>query len=542
MKNFKFLLPILALLLFSCDQYLDVNTSPNSLLLEQVGPDKLLPAAQVSSFRNQSITMNQLGNVFMNSWAGNVATFTGGFAREFQLTVDNSFYSGIFDQTYLTVNNFQTIINKPNGDHINDNYVAAAKICKAHYMQYLVDLYGDIPYTNAFLGIENTTPTYNDDQFVYRKLLTELDEARALITAANANAADISSYDVMMNGDMNKWYQFANTLELRYLIRMSNSTGAVAAYRDARLTALSGANFLTTDVTINPGYSSATDEQMNPFNGNFSYTAAGTATQNWQFVAMTGHAYKFMKNNAASNNTPIVAGSAINYPGVADPRVSRIYRSSTRAVTQGSNTVDVPVAGGTPGRNGYGIFNPYLTKPEPVALVSDILAMSENSGFVMTASEAYFLQAEAAVRYPSLFSAAQANWQSGVNASFLRLGVPSTSTPTAYTTAIATKPGIGWTASTTDDLKISAIMTQKWISLIGVHGIESFIDYNRTGYPITPLATTATETRKPRRLIYPVSEYVANSANVPNITPAQIFATTDASHPFWMLGNPTLGN
>ena len=74
------------------------------------------------------------------------------------------------------------------------------------------------------------------------------------------------------------------------------------------------------------------------------------------------------------------------------------------------------------------------------------------------------------------------------------------------------------------------------------NGLESFIDYNRTGYPLTPLATSALQVRKPRRLMYPVSEYVANSANVPNITQDQIFAATDPSHPFWMLGDPALGN
>ena len=85
-------------------------------------------------------------------------------------------------------------------------------------------------------------------------------------------------------------------------------------------------------------------------------------------------------------------------------------------------------------------------------------------------------------------------------------------------------------------------MYQKWVALLGLHGIESFIEYNRTGYPATPLALTALEVRKPRRLIYPVSEYIANSANVPNISRASIFATTDPTHPFWMLGNPPLGN
>lgn len=549
MKKIKLFLPFLALVLFSCDNYLDVNDNPNSLLFEQVAPNKLLPAAQVTTFRAQAINMNQLGNVFMNSWAGNVASFTGGYANEFQLNIENSFYAAIFQNIYLNTKNFQEIINYPNPDHSKDYYIAAAKICKAHYMQYLVDLYGDVPYSEAFKDVNNPTPKYDDDQYVYRQLIAELDSATQLIIDADAHAEEITSYDVMMQGDMTKWAQFANTVKLRMLLRMSNNTGAVAAYRDQQLQDLANSvsvnnfGFLTTDVTINPGYSSDTNEQENPFFGSYAYDAAGAATQNWTFVAMSGHAYKFLRNFPASNGTEVVTGSGTRYPGVADPRASRIFRGTLKGVTQGSTTVDVP-SSGTPARNGYGIFNPYVTQPEPVVYVDDLLKMASNDGFVMTASEAYFIQAEAAVRYAAWFPSidAQTSFESGISASFDRLGVTLTN-PTAYATyigAISGKSGLGWPASATPNSQIQAIMTQKWIALMGVHGIESFIDYNRTGYPVTPLALTATQTRKPRRLIYPTSEYVANSANVPNITPAEIFATTNPSHPFWMLGDPAM--
>lgn len=552
MKKIKLILPVLALALFSCDNYLDVNDSPNSLLFDQVAPNKLLPAAQVTTFRAQAINMNQLGNVFMNSWAGNVASFTGGYANEYQLNIENSFYAAIFQNIYLNTKNFQEIINYPNDDHSKDNYVAAAKICKAHYMQYLVDLYGDIPYSQAFLDVSNTSPKYDDDQFVYRQLINELDSATQLIMDADAHAEDITTFDVMMHGDMAKWAQFANTIKLRMLLRMSNNTGAVATYRDQQLQDLANSasvathGFLTSDVTVNPGYNKSTTEQMNPFNSTFAYDAAGAATQNWTFVAMSGHAFKYLRNNAASNGTEVVTGSGVVYPGVADPRAGRLFRGTLKGVTQGSTTVDVPTSGGTPARNGYGIFNPYITQPEPIVYVDDLLNLAANDGFVMTASEAHFLQAEAAVRYGSIFTSfnAQTSFDAGITASFDRLGV-TTLAPTAegtYKTAISTKAGLGWPASTTQDLKIRAIMTQKWIALMSVHAIESFIDYNRTGYPVTPLALTATQARKPRRLIYPTSEYVANSGNVPNITPANIFANTDPSHPFWMLGDPALGN
>ena len=545
MRKIKFLFPVLFLGLFACDNYLDVNQNPSRLPFSDIGPEKLLPAAQVSSYAVQNVTMNQLGNVFMNSWGANVQQYTGGWAREYQLLVDNSFYSNIFENLYLNVNNFQKIIEAPNPNGQNDYFVAVAKIMKAHYMQYLVDLYGDVPYTEAFKGVENITPAYNDDQFVYRQLLNELDDARDIILNSTT-ADDISQYDVMLAGNMQDWFNFANTIELRYLVRMSNSTGAVAAYRDQRandLVNVYGGTFITSDVSINPGYSLNNDAQTNPFFLNFLASAAGTATQNYSFIAPTAHYYKALSTYAAyptaAPSTEIISGSGVNYPNVNDPRRLRIFRNGAsqsvfRGVTQGSTVVDMYPPGqvpGIPGRIGLGLYNPYNQ-----TAASSVLDFAVNDGYVMLLAEAEFLQAEAALRWPALFSNDQGHFLNGIAASCAFHSVPSA----AYIAAINTKVKFGWTGSFDD--KLHAIMYQKWIALMGVHGIESFIEYNRTGYPLTPLATSATQTRKPRRLVYPLTEYVANTQNVPMVTPSQVFATTDPSHPFWMLGDPALGN
>jgi hypothetical protein len=71
-------------------------------------------------------------------------------------------------------------------------------------------------------------------------------------------------------------------------------------------------------------------------------------------------------------------------------------------------------------------------------------------------------------------------------------------------------------------------MTQKWIALMSVNAHESWIDYVRTGFPVVPMALTNT-VGKPKRLMYPTSEYVGNTDNVPN----QTAATPFVSGPFW---------
>lgn len=540
MKRIKILLPILALALFSCDQYLDVNEDPNRVLFTQASPAKLLPGAQVSAYRVQATQMNQLGNVFMNSWTRNVQSFGNGFDRELQLQIDNGFYTPIWDGLYRELMNFEAIIKYPNPGGKYDYYIAAAKICKAHYMQHIVDLYGDAPYSEAWQGNANTTPAYDDDYSIYQALIAELEDARSLILNADpAIAEDITDVDVMLHGDYARWTEFANSLELRFLVRMSNVTGAKATYRDAKLADIAAGPFLSDNVTVNPGFNQSKDQQ-NPEFGFFEYDSAGNLLQNRTFITMTGHAYKSLQSYASTNwaafgfNYEIVPGSGVNYPNVTDPRSARLFTAAPsnprRAVTQGSSTVDVGPSTATypglPCRVGLlGNFDPYGVHTG--ATIDEYAAID---GHVMTYSESCFLLAEAAVRWPALFSGAQGWFDAGVADNFAYRNAVVGS----YLTTINTIPNFGLAASTTLAQQLHAILYQKWIATMGVtNAIQSYIDYTRTGYPLTPLSTNAVQSHKPYRLIYPVSEYVANSSNVPAMTTSDVF-TINAKSPFWL--------
>jgi hypothetical protein len=73
---------------------------------------------------------------------------------------------------------------------------------KAHYMQYIVDLYGDAPYFEAFKRQQNTTPALYD-AVIYKELVKEL-EARALIAGATSTTegvtTDIVLVEIWLNG------------------------------------------------------------------------------------------------------------------------------------------------------------------------------------------------------------------------------------------------------------------------------------------------------------------------------------------------------
>ena len=552
MKKLKILLLLFIITVSSCDDYLDINTDPNRLNIAQVGADKLLPAAQLRAFRNQSTIMNQLGNVFMNSWYANTQQYTGGYSFETQLIVDNVFYVGGFEQIFVAVSNLERIINLPNADHKNDNYIIAAKILKAYYLQTVVDLYGDIPYTQAFKGLELTAPKYDDDFEVYKKLISELDEARSLISVANADAINMGANDIMLAGNMPEWEKFANTLELRMLMRISKcTTASVVTYRDSRLPALAASNnFLTQNLTIQPGFSNTSDDQQNPFYGFAVADSAGSTVQNYSFIAPTAHFYKalspYSQYPTANTNSQIVTTSTVAYPNVNDPRKLKLFRKGRRqpylrAISQGSTNIDMFQPGQfayIPGRIGIGSLNPYSEIPGVPFVDSgtgaddEIIGAGQSvKGYVITLAEIKFLLAEASLYNAGLFPNGVADFAAGVNENMAYLSVPTTDAAT-YLTAINTKPNFGWTGTSNE--KLHAVMYQKWIATMNVNAIQSFIDYNKTGFPLTPLSVNATQTRKPRRLVYPQSEYISNSSNVPAVGNSDVFsATPNSTSPFW---------
>ncbi|WP_265129488.1 SusD/RagB family nutrient-binding outer membrane lipoprotein [Chryseobacterium oranimense] len=536
MNKFKYIISslIVTASLVSCDKYLDINENPNDIHAENITPELIFPGAVAQSYRIQGTDMMEFGNLMMNSWAGDVYHYGGLYSNEFSLSAVNSqFYDSIWNEIYKNVNNFVAIENYPNVNHKQDNYVAMAKIMKAYYMQYIVDLYGDAPYTEAFKGQDNLAPKYDNDSDIYKSLISTLDDAVAIINLADANAAAPGSKDIVFAGDMMKWKAFAQTVKLRYLLRMSKVTGDLATYRNAQLSALSassnmGQNLIATDVLENPGYVSSTNDKQNPFFRNYYYDSAGNEVTNHIVVTSSEHMAIALNGNNLNNPTPEYQ----KFNGTVDPRRFRLFTSVTyNSVPQ----VKGVRQGATSGQPGAPTDNQVVSKLGNGNVVGgatsgSLLALgSARSGVLMSLAEGKLLLAEASLKYPALFTGGQAAFNAAITASGAWLGANATQM-SAYVANIAAKPGLGWTG--TDAQKMEAIMTQKWIALTNVNPTEMYIEYNRTELPYNPVAVNAVKTRRPYRLVYPNSEYATNSANVPNIGSDVVFSKNQYT-PFW---------
>lgn len=475
------ILLIIAAGLSSCDGFLDVNDDVNNPTGDNVTPDLILPAAQNGTYNSLIQNQHRLGTIMMNQWAGDVTNFTGGNDAEYHYNISNTFYDQVWTKMYLVTDKFQAIINKNTPEYTN--YTAIALILKSHNMQYMVDLYGNVPYSDAFQRGENYQPKYDDAKSIYMGLYDALDQAINMIDNAGSTAINPGAADVMLGGDMDMWKKLANTLKLKLLVRASSSTdSSIQAFVNAKYPQLAGVSFLGAgeNVTINPGYAVDTGKQ-NPFWNQYGFQTNGDRTRNNQFYVGSEYFIDYL-----------IASS--------DSRISKFFNfasgTSYQGIEQGADDPDVPSLG--------------------LSFIGDgLLRTGTQDGWFFTSSESLLLQAEAALN-GKITGSAQQLFEDGITESFNLLDLSSDAA--AYVTSIGA-------------VDLEKIITQKWVGLHAVDGAEILIEHNRTGFPNPPLPLLTNDAHRPYRLMYPQSEFVGNSANVINIPRAQIFVPSL----FWQL-------
>lgn len=505
-----FLSTLAAFTLFSCDDYLGVNEDQsNRPDFNAIAPDQMLAGALVGYGNHQNVTLNDFGNRMSYFWGLNTGFTSTDPAYDYNF--DSSSYNNLFNNSYLIADNFQDIIDKeahfPNFEY----HVGIAKIFKVMCMDYVTAIYGDVPYSQA-LNDNISYPAYDDDKTIIPALFAEIDDARDLLNTANANVHALGSEDVVFHGDIAKWNQLLNTVELKLALRLSKTTDpALVTLRNNRFAGLNAnPDFITEDVAYNPGFNLAVG-QRNPVFTQWGLDAALAAFTS-QNRAMAAGDFAARLVNGTMNDANITTG-------LVDPRRSRIF-----TLVGGSAVGNVQ--GNFP-LTEISRFGSYYTGRTGANADDANNNASIRDAYIMQVAEAKFLEAEA-IQRGFLTGSAQAKFYEGINASFAfyskswgSLAI-SALNPATYIAAIEAKNGLGWTGSTD---KISAIMTQKYLALGNWHGMELYLDHLRTGYPVLPLPVSVIgRTHRPLRLVYPSREYSTNSANVPAVTLDECFS------------------
>ena len=136
-------------------------------------------------------------------------------------TVDNNEMGRIWTSFYpKAIKNLTDAIHRSAEDGNMKNINAILRIYRVYMMSVITDIYGDAPYSEAGLGYlkEIYNPKYDTQEDIYNDFFTELKDAASALDAAN----DRITGDVIYNGDVAKWIKLANSLRLRYAMRISD--------------------------------------------------------------------------------------------------------------------------------------------------------------------------------------------------------------------------------------------------------------------------------------------------------------------------------
>lgn len=321
-KIAKFFGVVLLIVASSCT--LDNDTVNPSTLTPSSGDDELiLTGAQLnfaSFFSSASGNTDQL--VRMNA-------MTGGYRYPTAITASSA--NGLWSLAYqgVLINTKSAIaLAQAKGKTTN---VAIGKILEAYTYLTLVDIFNDVPRTDALKGIDQFSPKVDLATDVYTAAITLLTEARTELakTGAAVGINNITSNDLFYGGSRTNWTALANTLELKAWLNIRTLPARVAE-ADTKITALLASNIINEEsenFVFKYGTSTVPDSRhpaYNQFYGNTAGTAGGYIGN------------YFLKE-------------AYNGLGVEDPRWRYYFYRQVGSINPSAAGFDVKALGCTPG-------------------------------------------------------------------------------------------------------------------------------------------------------------------------------------------------
>lgn len=479
----------------------NINSNPDSITDASVTPAVLLPGALHNTSRIVATDWSFL-NAWMGYWArsGSYQSLT----EEETYRFTNDFQVQIWNDLYSNSNNYNLMATKANAAGAGF-YEAIGRIMKAHNFGILVDVYGNVPYFDAFKGTAVSTPKYDKGLDIYKDLFKELDASIALLKTPTAietpKNPDIAAADLVYGGNATSWIRFANTLRLRLLMHLHNgmATTQVAPGIDvaAEMAKITSDGYMGAGQSahLNPGFSGT---KPNPYYRAYVQNEAGTQTGDvWRAGKYAINYYKYN----------------------GDPRINRFYVSPN-----GTTAGQTGITFGTPAGQGVPIGSDLSTVRGPGLIPNG----AASRAWILTSVESMFLQAEARQRGLITTGSASIMLTAAIRESFVWLGL-TTADADNYISANAGYADVDYNAPSIVPGQpgggIFTILSQKWFALNAIAVYEVWSDYRRTDYvlglavgydagPPISVDPNNTSTKIPRRLLYPQNEYNYNAANV----------------------------
>jgi hypothetical protein len=468
-KIFFFMFIILQL--SSCDDFVDVNSSPNNP--QEVNSQSLLIVGEVGAAFANANELNRFALTTMQynaGLAGNPLAYDRyGFV---QSTFDNQWNFELYQGALITLEDLIRVGAREE----SYAYVGIAKILKAYTFAMVTDIWGDVPYSQALKGTTYPMPRLDTQQDIYKGNATL--GIQSLFDLVREGISDLdkpskkmpASDDRIYNGNISNWKRFANTLLLKLAIQISEVEPVLA--RSVINEVITGNNYIT----------------ENAQDGNLRFskeTGAQSPVHQWTNVSL-------FQNEMMMSSRFLDRLVALN-----DPRLDKFFTkpSGTFVARDNGSAATAPAVAVRSKLNSY------------------VTGDGEGPVRLITNFQRAFILAEAALVLGTPGSAQDLH-QEGIRAS-MRLAGLTDADIDAY---FANNPTVVQLSGSIDQQR-EQILTQKYIAWTG-NGLEAWNDWRRTGYPRLNVSQNAggIDGQIPVRLGYSPTE-LARNANFPNPGP-----------------------
>lgn len=403
----------------------------------------------------------------------------------------------------------------------------------------ITDLWGDAPYTEALKGTQGKwEPAFDSQEIIYRGIIDELQRAAAIF-ATGDNGGYLTGYDTYYGGDTQKWHKFANSLLLRYYLRISDKLPEIA--RQGIESVYSSGIYIkqpSEDATISFVGSAASNQW--PYLYHLDEAGASSfrrkkpaqtlidqfrstndprlsvwfAPVHVQWIADPGLPVAtepfIRKNGAILNGVTSLEDRTLKAEIQEGARFTRhfnpvLYAAENNGAVLDTNLyVGIPVGIRLPDYHNGNPTPGQVVENQHVSQLSDVYRYANKpsvlKGRIIHSAETAFILAETALKGWNTGSAEE-HYNNAIQLSLETWDVAG-----QYNSFINT-PGVKYNGT------LEQIITQKWIASWSA-STESWMDYRRTGFPQLKAGPASPQPALPVRFIYGEAEAARNRENI----------------------------
>ncbi len=431
------LISLTGFILSSCtEEFEEINTNPNNPVTTDIN---YIFNYVVKEGAGEYGIVTNYNYTYVQRWIMQTAAVWGNSTMPPYTLFDQYRIQNLWEYYYsnLLMNNEVLIRMTDNVQDVNRHQVA--RIWKIFNFHRVTDLWGDVPYSEAWKLLEeyteeNIKPSYDTQESIYEDILNVLGDAASGIDKTRG----FYTNDMIYDGDLDLWIKFANSLRLRLAVRSGNQQVISEIITEDNLISSNDEaatfRYIESQDWWNPYYEVNIDSK-NPTNPELT----GTTTPKISELMM--RQLKETEDPRLTVYAQTVETDNTTYRGV--PNLMNANRKENQAMGMG--------VASTSYIGKYFVSDPALTKQ------------------LLSYAEVCFLRAEAAFRGWTSEDA-QLWYEEGLRSSLEYYSVEESE----ITDFIENKAAF--------DNSLEQIIVQKWVSLY-LNGWEAFAEYRRTGYP-----------------------------------------------------------